>query len=180
MPVGIVCQVNSEEETPAVTTGLFKYGTYADVLSVFERPDGAHSALVRARGKFRIMGRGSNPGAWLTARVKPVADNNDKSEELALVCEQIKSVALEAFTINDPTNLTPAIRQIDDNATLVNFLCTNLPFDPKAKTSCLPNRRFSTVPWGFSVWRRGRRGRRASFQGRGKPYARKSARTFPP
>lgn len=137
MPVGIVCQVNSEEETPAVTTGLFKYGTYADVLSVFERPDGAHSALVRARGKFRIMGRGSNPGAWLTARVKPVADNNDKSEELALVCEQIKSVALEAFTINDPTNLTPAVRQIDDNATLVNFLCTNLPFDPKAKNELL-------------------------------------------
>ena len=50
VPVGIVCQINPEEETPAVTTGLFKYGTYADVLSVFERPDGAHSALVRARG----------------------------------------------------------------------------------------------------------------------------------
>lgn len=137
VPVGIVCQINPEEETPAVTTGLFKYGTYADVLSVFERPDGAHSALVRARGKFRIMGRGTNPGVWLTARVKPVADNNDKSEELGLVCEQIKAVGLEALGINDPTNLTPAVRQIDDNTTLVNFLCTNLPFDPKSKNELL-------------------------------------------
>lgn len=137
VPIGIVCQINPDEETPAVTTGLFKYGTYADVLSVFERPDGAHSALVRARGKFRIMGRGTDPGLWLTARVKPVADSSDESGEIALVCEQIKNIALESLGVNDPTNLIPAVRQIDDHDTLVNFLCTNLPFEPKAKNELL-------------------------------------------
>lgn len=138
VPVGIVCQLNADEESPAVTTGLFKYGTYADVLSVFERPDGAHLALVRARGKFRIMGRGLSREQWLTARVKPLEDHvNKESLDLTLTCEQIRRDAEEALSINDPTNLLPAVRQIDDDTTLVNFLCTNLPFDSKAKNELL-------------------------------------------
>ena len=59
IPIGVVCQLNPEEDNPAVTTGLFKYGVVADVLKVFDLPDGSKTALVRSRGKFRIIGRGA-------------------------------------------------------------------------------------------------------------------------
>lgn len=138
VPVGIVCQTDPDEETPAVTTGLFKYGTYADVLSVFERPDGVNSALVRARGKFRIMGKGEGYGeGWLSARVKPLSETEADDRQLELACEQIKQVCLEALSVNDPNNLSAPIRQIDNNVMLVNFVCTNLPFDPKMKNELL-------------------------------------------
>lgn len=135
IPIGIVCQKDPDEDYPAVTTGLFKYGTFADVLSVFERPDGSFSALVRARNRFRILGRGSNPGAWLTARVKPLSDAED--ENTSAVCDNIKSIVLEALKINDPNNLTHAVNQIDTDDVLVNFLCTNLPFESKKKNDLL-------------------------------------------
>ncbi len=58
MPVGIVCQIDADEDTPAVTTGLYKYGVFADILKLIKLPDGNYTAVVQARGKFRIMGRG--------------------------------------------------------------------------------------------------------------------------
>lgn len=60
IPIGIVCQINADDERPSVTTGLFKYGVFADVLKVFNLPDGNYTAIVRARGKFKIMGKGDS------------------------------------------------------------------------------------------------------------------------
>ena len=32
IPIGIVCQLDADEENPSITTGLYKYGVFADVL----------------------------------------------------------------------------------------------------------------------------------------------------
>lgn len=137
VPVGIVCQLNAENESPRIPADLFKYGTYADVLSVFERPDGGHGALVRARGRFRILGKGEGSGLWPTAKVKPLEEDHDATEELQLVCEQIRHLTLQGLSINDPNNLRQAIDQITENEALVNFLGTNLPFEADSKVKIL-------------------------------------------
>ena len=54
--IGVVCQINPDEDNPAVTTGLYKYGVIADVLSVIENEQAPSMAIVRSRGKFRIIG----------------------------------------------------------------------------------------------------------------------------
>lgn len=143
-PIGIVCQINADEEKPAITTGLYKYGVIADVLNIFERPDGTHSALVRARGKFRILGRSSEPLSWaaLTARVKPVPDEEPADmPEFKLACEQVRSVALEALKDSDPGGLSMVVKQLDDNVAMVNFLCTNIPTDTSVKSALLAKSR---------------------------------------
>lgn len=145
-PVGIVCQINPDEESPAITTGLYKYGVAADVLNIFERPDGSHSALVRARGKFRILGRSAQaPEAGaLAARVKFIPDDTESSSfELELACEQIREVASRALADSDPNGMLPAIKQMKDNEMLVNFLCTNLPADTRLKNNMLSKTRLS-------------------------------------
>lgn len=143
-PVGIVCQINADEEKPAITTGLYKYGVVADVLNIFERPDGTHSALVRARGKFRILGRSADALEWasLTARVKQVPDEEPGEPlEFKLACEQIRSVAAEALKDSAPSGILMAVKQLDDNVTMVNFLCTNLPTETSVKSALLSKSR---------------------------------------
>ncbi len=140
-PIGIVCQLDPEEENPAVTTGLYKYGTIADVLNVFERPDGTHGALVRAREKFRILGRGKSEVSSLAARVKPIADIECKDAEYGIVCSSIREKVGEALKNSDPGHIIATISQITDDDMLVNFLCTNLPFETKSKNELLAKSR---------------------------------------
>ena len=152
IPVGIVCQLDPEEENPAITTGLYKYGVVADVLNIFERPDGVKTALVRSRGKFRILGRGAEtPAAGrLIARVKPIPDElDDNDKEYEVACGQIREVAAAALEDSDPAGLLAAVRQITDNSTLVNFLCTNLPIDTRNKTTLLAKSRLADRALGL-------------------------------
>lgn len=143
-PIGIVCQINPEIEEPSITTGLYKYGVVADVLNIFERPDGTFSALVRAREKFRILGKSAAtaPYARLLARVKPIPDELcDDSFEFEIACEQIRKMALDALADSDPNGLIDAIKHTTDNTMLVNFLCTNLPIDTAEKSAMLSKSR---------------------------------------
>ncbi|MBD5232641.1 MAG: endopeptidase La [Bacteroidales bacterium] len=142
-PIGIVCQLDPEEENPAITTGLYKYGVVADVLNIFERPDGNKSALVRARSKFRILGKGTDkPTAGrLVARVRPVSETEPEegkdAREFELACEQIRNIATSTLENSDPGGMVQAIKQIDNNSMLVNFLCTNLPIETREKVDLL-------------------------------------------
>ncbi|MCH5220806.1 MAG: endopeptidase La [Muribaculaceae bacterium] len=145
-PIGIVCQIFPDEEFPAITTGLYKYGTLADVLNIFERPDGTHSALVRARGKFRILGRSATPAevGSLAARVKFIPDEPATDGfEFDLACDQIRVVANRALNDSDPNGLLAAIGQMKENDTMLNFLCTNLPVDTKIKNGLLSKSRLT-------------------------------------
>lgn len=139
MPIGIVCQLNPEVESPAISTGLYKYGVVADVLNIFERPDGTHSALVRARNRFRILGRSANPEpGFLTARAKMLTDEMPVDDsEFKLACDEIKRVAADALSDSDPNGILNVIKQSTDNALLVNFLCTNLPIETATRIKLL-------------------------------------------
>ena len=139
-PIGIVCQINPDEEKPSISTGLYKYGVIADVLNIMERPDGGFSALVRARSRFRIIGRSKEKNNdCLLARIKLLQPEFIKPEkEFELACEEIRNVATQALADSDPSGLMAFIKQPDfKNEALVNFLCTNLPFDTMAKSSLL-------------------------------------------
>lgn len=139
LPIGIVCQLNPDEENPAVTTGLYKYGAVADVLNVSEMPDGTHRAFVRSRGRFRIMGRGEGTEIdALCARVKPVEDIvPENCLEFDTLAELIRSTCAKALKDSDPAGIRMGMEQYDDKVELINFLCTNLPFEAKSKSELL-------------------------------------------
>lgn len=144
-PVGIVCQTNPEDEDPSFSSGLYKYGVLADVLNIFDRPDGGKSALVRARGRFRILGKAhSETPARLAARIKLLpAEKIANEEAFKITCDEIKNALREALADSDPNNTLAVIKQMNDNQTMVNFLCTNLPFDSKAKVTMLSKADFT-------------------------------------
>ena len=143
IPIGIVCQINPDEERPAVTTGLYKYGVIADVLKVFDLPDGSKTALVRSRGKFRIIGKGAGvliPEAALSARIK-ILDEAEPAmtPELEVAIEQVKQSAISIInkTAENSKEIIFSINQTSSPVELVNFLCTNMHFDPAEKVAML-------------------------------------------
>ncbi len=143
IPIGIVCQLNPEDENPAVTTGLYKYGVIADVLKVFDLPDGSKTALVRSRGKFRIIGRGAGKlieGASLSARVKLIDEQiPEVSGELEVAIEQVKQYAINIInkTVENSKEIIFSINQTSTPYELVNFICTNMHFDAADKVAML-------------------------------------------
>ncbi len=147
VPVGIVCQVNPEEENPAVTTGLYHYGVVADVLNIFKLPDGSQTALVRARGKFRILGKGkpSEKGDFLSARVKLIDDMPAADEdEFKIVTEQIlKLIHSIIERSGDNPGFEQNLQQLPLGAPVVNFVATNMPCDAREKSAMLAKSRIS-------------------------------------
>lgn len=143
LPIGVVCQLRSDEEHPAVTTGLYKYGVVADVLKVFELPDGSHTALVRARGKFKILGRGLGvniPEANLSAKVRLMEEPAvEMSQSVEVLVDQIKASAINLIrkTTENAKEIVFTINQFENPVELVNHLCTNMAFDPQAKIKLL-------------------------------------------
>lgn len=61
-PVGIVCQRDPDNESPKLTTGMYRYGVVADILKVMDIPGGEKTLLVRAREPFKILGAGTKGG----------------------------------------------------------------------------------------------------------------------
>jgi ATP-dependent Lon protease len=143
LPIGVVCQLDPNEETPPVTTGLYKYGVVADVLNVFDLPDGTQTALVRARGRFRILGKGNGKTiseAALTARVKLLEDSVPNDDfELKVLAEQIKAKACNIVknTLEAGKELALAIEGLESPTDTINFISTNLTMDTDVKFKML-------------------------------------------
>lgn len=145
LPIGIVCQIDPEEATPSVTGGLYKYGVIADVLKVFDLPDGSKTALVRSRPnvKFRIMGRGLRqviPAAGLSAKIKMLNDPApEEGSEFQVLVEQIKETAISIITktAENSKEIIFSINQNSSPSDLINFICTNMQLEAVAKIKML-------------------------------------------
>ncbi len=138
IPIGIVCQINPDNDKPTITGGLYKYGVIADVLSVVDGPMGTHMAIVRSREKFRILGRGIGEWPCLYARVKPVIDvvNNVDAMEIDTLKEELMKF-VEKISPSVPKHIMQVVRDIADFEELVNYCCTNLPIDQSRKIEML-------------------------------------------
>lgn len=143
-PIGVVCQIDPDEDNPAVTTGLYKYGVVADVLSVLENENTPTMAIVRARGKFRILGTARTADAWLSAKVKLILEfSADDDHEFDTVIAEIRRIIKEDLNDLIPAPLMPLLKQIENNDEFVNYCCTNFPFDQKDKVDLLAKNKYT-------------------------------------
>lgn len=144
IPVGIVCQIDPEEEKPTISKGLYKYGVVADVLKVLTLPDRSKTAIVRARGKFRIIGRGASraiPEAELSARIKPITETTPKpnDREFEAMSQSIRQMAVNIINkaLEGANELAFTINNCNDNLALVNLVASHMPFPPENKEKLL-------------------------------------------
>lgn len=141
-PVGIVCQTDPEEDNPKINKGLYRYGVAADIFKVIELPDGTHTAIIRGRERFRILGKGEQkifPEA-VSARVKIMPDRDfSGNREFNSVMEVISSEAHDVLvkSHNGDQSMASGICSIPDLTERLNNIATNLPADPDEKIELL-------------------------------------------
>jgi len=142
IPVGVVCQLNRQDESIASIEQLCKYGVVGDVLQVLDLPGGEHTALVRARGKFKITGKSTevviNRALHVTSI--PVADKlaKKKDDEFEVLVDSIRKMCSAiAKNADGAEGLLMTIEHTSDAAELVNTIATHLPFDPADKMKML-------------------------------------------
>ncbi len=141
-PVGVVCQLDASNDSPSVTTGLYRYGVAADIFQVIDLPDGSHTAIVHARQRIRIMGKGAGlvaPGS-LSARVKLLDDvMPEDTAQLDAVMAKVDEVTREiaSRTGDNEQMFNSAVSQIKGIPERLNFIATNIPVDPKDKMEML-------------------------------------------
>lgn len=142
LPIGVVCQTDPEEENPSISQGLYKYGVIADVLKVIELPDGGVTAVIRAREKFRILGKGSD-GFALSARVRLIEDAApEDARAFHEMAEAIREEAEKIFKAHpEGASVLQNLRQADDDVTRINFVATHLPLDAAGKIGLLSRTR---------------------------------------
>ena len=135
--VGVVAQKNEKIEDPKPNQ-IYKVGTVAKILKVLQMPDGNTTVIIQGKKRFEID-RIISEKPYITANIKDVAEVNpgvDNSEFKAII-ESIKDLSLEIIKRNPniPSEASFAIKNIESNSFLINFVSSNmnLPVSDKQK-----------------------------------------------
>jgi ATP-dependent Lon protease len=135
--LGAVSQIDARIEEPE-TKDLFTLGTIARILKVLEMPDGSTSVILQGLHRFQVLEfLSSDP--FFIASVHTLTDipTDEKDKEFEALISSIKDYALKIISLspNMPQEAAFAIKNIDNNYFLINFICSNieLPAPDKQK-----------------------------------------------
>ena len=137
--IAVTSQINPDTDEPDFDD-LYKTGTVARVLRVFELPDNNFTVLLQGFARFELTEITSHQ-PYLKGNVKVLKESipaKDDKEFVALVdaCREMTERYLKQ---NDTLHGEPifAVHNITNKMFLVNFVCTNLPFSIKEKNDLL-------------------------------------------
>jgi ATP-dependent Lon protease len=126
--LGVVAQKNEKIEDPKPNQ-IYKVGTVAKILKVLQMPDGNTTVIIQGKKRFEID-RIISEKPYITANIKDVPEVNpgvDNSEFKAII-ESIKDLSLEIIKRNPniPSEASFAIKNIESNSFLINFVSSNM------------------------------------------------------
>lgn len=141
-PIGVVCQRNSNVEDPWLND-LYDVGVVADVVKVLELGDGSTNVILQGHSVFHLDDlTESNP--YLQGRISLLEDiapiENDKEFDIIIVSLRELTYGLLRNLAEGGNEMAFAVKNIDNPVYLINFLATNIPFDPAEKQALLQER----------------------------------------
>lgn len=137
--IGVVSQKDESLEVPTVKD-IYEIGTVAKILRVLKMPDGNVTVIIQGKKRFKISEIiTEEPYMNATIRelpeVRPAANN----KEFFAIIESIKDLALQIIkeSPNIPSEASFAIRNIESNSFLVNFVSSNMSLTVAEKQKLL-------------------------------------------
>lgn len=126
--LGTLLQREADIDQPG-PDDMFKVGTAARILKILEMPNGNLTVILHGIQKIEVKEFVSSEPFFL-ARVIPLMDSTPEINNLefnALV-ESIRDIAINIINIspNIPKEASFAIKNIDNNRGVINFICSNL------------------------------------------------------
>jgi ATP-dependent Lon protease len=129
--IGTVGQVDPKVEEPEYGD-LYKVGTLARILKIFEMPDGAITVLLHGLQRFAVKDFVQQE-PFFAAYVHMLIDNeppkSDKDFEAIIGAVKDSISKMINFSSHLPPEATFAIRNIENNRLLINFVSANIDFE---------------------------------------------------
>ncbi|MGE8556179.1 MAG: endopeptidase La [Chryseobacterium jejuense] len=136
--IGIVSQKNSDLEQPT-EKDIYTTGTLAKIIKIIKLPEGNITAITKGFHRFKIKKIIENQ-PYFRAEITKLKDTKPKNqEEYEALLENIKDLALKIIELdpNIPNAANFAIKNINNNDDLLNFICTNASFPSLEKQRLL-------------------------------------------
>lgn len=126
--IGVVAQRNEEVEEPGADD-IYQTGVVAQILRVLKMPDGNTTVIIQGKKRFEIESIVEDQ-PYLKASVKEALEDKEVGDikELNAVIDSVKDQALEVIKENPmlPSEASFAIKNIQSNSFLVNFISSNM------------------------------------------------------
>ena len=139
--IGVVAQNNESVENPT-RKDLHSIGTVARILRVLKMPDGNTMVVIQGKKRFEV-GEFVQTEPYIKATAKELLEEiPEKTDtEFNAIIESIKDIALKIIKENPnlPSEASFAIKNIQSNSFLVNFVSSNMNLGVKDKQALLNN-----------------------------------------
>jgi ATP-dependent Lon protease len=126
--IGVVSQKDSKVQSPSLND-IHPTGTVAKILRVLKMPDGNVTVIIQGKKRFSIEQIVSEE-PYITAKIKEIHElkPDENNKEFGATIESIKDIALKIIEENPniPSEASFAIKNIQSDSFLVNFVCSNM------------------------------------------------------
>jgi ATP-dependent Lon protease len=125
--VGTTAQKDPETENPRFED-LHTVGTIGQIVKLLEMPDGSTTAIIQGRKRMMLSEMVSDDPYFL-AKVRPLPEIKPEiiSKDFDTIVGSLKDLSLKIIKLNP--NISPeasfAIKNIENNTYLINFICSN-------------------------------------------------------
>ncbi len=137
--VGTVAQKDPDLENPGFGD-LHQVGTIGQIVKLLEMPDGSTTAIIQGR-KRMILSELVSDDPYFIAKVKSIPESKPEkqSKDFDAIVGSLKDLSLKIIKINP--NISPeatfAIKNIENNTYLINFICSNTDIKVQDKQKLL-------------------------------------------
>ncbi len=137
--IGVVAQTSEDIEDPT-SNDIHKIGTVARILRVLKMPDGNITVILQGKKRFQIEAVISE-SPYLTANIKEVEEKRPGKHdtEFLAIIDSIRDLAIQIIkeSPNIPSEATFAIKNIESQSFLINFVTSNMNLLVKEKQDLL-------------------------------------------
>jgi len=136
---GCVSQTDPNIENPEFKD-LNKIGTFAKVIKILEMPDNTTTVIIQGRQKLKID-EWTQDKPYFKAKISAIKETYPSDDDLKFdaLSKSLKDLSLKIIklSVNIPTEATFAIKNIEDNKFLINFICSNTDININEKQKLL-------------------------------------------
>lgn len=137
--IGVVAQKEETVENPTAND-IHQVGTVARILKVLKMPDGNITVIIQGQKRFEIEDV-TTEEPYIRAVIKEFSDirPSKTDKEFKAITESIKELAIDIIeeSPNIPTEATFAIKNIESDSFLINFVSSNMNLNVKEKQALL-------------------------------------------
>ena len=137
--IGVVAQKDEAIENPTAKD-LHQTGTVARILKVLKMPDGNTTVILQGKKRFQIN-QVITEEPYITATIEGVSETKPEpaNKEFDAIIESIKDLSLMIIkeSPNIPSEASFAIKNIQSNSFLVNFVSSNMNLSVQEKQTLL-------------------------------------------